>query len=446
MPSIIKNQAGRLEFFAIAQTGDLWHQWVEDAAGTLSAWQSLGQPGKKLRRIRVSHHEDGLIEVFALDVDGNLYHIGQNGQSSVWSTWAGMGGGQFKDLAIGYSAGDRTIVSKSGIEVFAIRSDDTLWRLFETFSGSGWSDWKQLAGTWKRVEVIQRENGRLAAAVLGTDKSVGVFLESKYRLTGAIFPSSTLVNEWGGSSNLGSRYEEIALAKNADGRLEIFALSDSDDIMHSYEQSPGGTWTGWFTLGLKAEDLGVNLQPNGWLQLYARTSDGDIFRCTQDPNSTNGWSAWQKQPLGDTSMDLSSSTVSPISSLGSITSLVPTLSTVGDRDRIGGPSSPTDGNSSKIGSRLAEARIQAAYSCLRATAEYVGGVVALTNGKVPEGLVAIGIAHGEYLQCGIKIKEMQQLQRSLERSGDRFSDFKDARGWVTDVDPAGVDQHGYILT
>lgn len=85
-----------------------------------------------------------------------------------------------------------------------------------------------------------------------------------------------------------------AAGRNADGRLEVFALGGSSKIFHGWQSKPNaGPWTGWYELGSSKFTAGVAVTSNkdGRLQLFARNANGQIS--TSGQTTPNGiWSSF----------------------------------------------------------------------------------------------------------------------------------------------------------
>jgi GH25 family lysozyme M1 (1,4-beta-N-acetylmuramidase) len=95
----------------------------------------------------------------------------------------------------------------------------------------------------------------------------------------------------GGGSGMhslgGSTKSEPAIGKNADGRLEVFSVGKSGELVTTFQKAPNGEWTGWFNLGGKlAGTPAVGKNEDGRLEIFARGSDHAI------------WHAWQAGPNG----------------------------------------------------------------------------------------------------------------------------------------------------
>lgn len=74
------NFEDRLEVFAFADDGALWHAWQIDVAPNWSGWNSLGGPPANIRqadRLTIGKTRDGRLEVFVVGQDGAVWHIGQ---------------------------------------------------------------------------------------------------------------------------------------------------------------------------------------------------------------------------------------------------------------------------------------------------------------------------------------------------------------------------------
>jgi hypothetical protein len=79
---------------------------------------------------------------------------------------------------------------------------------------------------------------------------------------------------------------------NADGRLEIFARGSDNRLWHTWQQSPGGTWSGWYSLGGPiASAVSVIANKDGRLEVFATGTDNRLWHIwQQSPGGT--WSGW----------------------------------------------------------------------------------------------------------------------------------------------------------
>jgi hypothetical protein len=85
----------------------------------------------------------------------------------------------------------------------------------------------------------------------------------------------------------------VAVARNPDGRLEVFATASDGVVFHDWQKSPNGAtgWSGWGQLastpGFTSVAVGTN--KNGQLEAFATASNGVVFH---DWHSASGWSGW----------------------------------------------------------------------------------------------------------------------------------------------------------
>jgi hypothetical protein len=106
----------------------------------------------------------------------------------------------------------------------------------------------------------------------------------------------------------GPKHSYSAIAKNGNGRLELFALTEAGDLHHCWQLEPGdsGTWSEWRSLGrgdwngVPHSTFAVGLSGKGGLELFLvadsapTAGGGQIFHNRQtDPNGGEGeWTGW----------------------------------------------------------------------------------------------------------------------------------------------------------
>ncbi len=90
----------------------------------------------------------------------------------------------------------------------------------------------------------------------------------------------------------GGLSSRIAVGRNQDGRLEVFARGMDGGLWHVWQTSPNGTWSGWSSLGgVITSDPCVVSNADGRLEVFARGTDNAVWHVWQTkPN--NGWSNW----------------------------------------------------------------------------------------------------------------------------------------------------------
>jgi hypothetical protein len=92
-PVVGSSADGRLELFLTGRDGNIWHKWQTAASNGWSGWVSEGSAGGGFTNAapELGRNGDGRLELFAVAVDGNLWHKWQTAASNGWSGWASLG-------------------------------------------------------------------------------------------------------------------------------------------------------------------------------------------------------------------------------------------------------------------------------------------------------------------------------------------------------------------
>ncbi len=231
-------------------------------------WPSLG--GILVSAPTLSRNADGRLEIFALGTDDCLWHIWQTAPSNGWSGWVRQGDARLKGRIHVTHSNDRRL------EIFVRGQDNTIWHIWQTAPSNGWSGWENMGGnkTSDPTAIINRD-GRMEVFARGTDNALYRKIQSW--VNGPWWP---LFSGWDslGGVILGAP----AVARNADGRLEVFARGTDGAIWHRWQISPSGGWSDWNSLGgvLTTEPV-VAQNVDGRLQLFARGLDGSLWHIWQ---------------------------------------------------------------------------------------------------------------------------------------------------------------------
>src|SRR6266404_1083196 len=194
---------------------------------TVSAGASLG--GQITSPPIAVANFDGRLEAFARGTDNSLWHIWQSSPGGGWSSWANLGGGLAGEPCAARNADGR-------LEAFARGTDNALWHISQNTPGGGWSSWVNLGG--------------------------------------------------------GLAGEPYA-ARNADGRLEAFARGTDNALWHISQNTPGGGWSSWASLaGELGADPIVVLNAGGAFEAFSCGTDGALWHIWQVPGGAGGWSQW----------------------------------------------------------------------------------------------------------------------------------------------------------
>ena len=191
------------------------------------------------------------------------------------------------------------------LEVFARGVDRALIHIWQTAPNNGWSDWDSLGiphpeyrapdgfaiGDLDSAPAVGRNaDGRLEVFAVGSANTFQADLVHIWQVA----PNSP----WSGWASLGGRWKLTAPAvgRNADGRLEVFARAEDDSLWHIWQTAPSSGWSNWMPLGNGIVGAPVVISnADGRMEVFVRGRDALIWHIWQtSPNG--GWSGWA--PLG----------------------------------------------------------------------------------------------------------------------------------------------------
>jgi hypothetical protein len=175
---------GRLELFATGNDGNLWHIWQTAINSGWSAWYSHGNPGETFAGSGIppvmADQADGRLHLFIPTLGGPMWRISQTAPSSGWSDWVshgrpnGLPGYLFKDPpAIATNADGR-------LELFAPAAIG-VWHIWQTEPNGPWAEWynqvpQSTSGgpdpAYGSVALAPNADGRLEMAFVGFDRAI----------------------------------------------------------------------------------------------------------------------------------------------------------------------------------------------------------------------------------------------------------------------------------
>jgi acylphosphatase len=166
------------------------------------------------------------------------------------------------------------------LEIFIVGQSEKLYHRYQTSpnNSNGWNDkWEDLGGKWNRFNfpsIGQNADGRLEIFIVGQSEK----LYHRYQTS----PNNS--NGWNDKwEDLGGKWNaNPVVANNADGRLEIFIVGKSEKLYHTWQISPSNGWND------KWEDLGGKWNAN---PVVANNADGrlEIFIVGQSEKLYHTW-------------------------------------------------------------------------------------------------------------------------------------------------------------
>lgn len=271
-PQVIANLDGRLEVFLAGADGFVRHCWQDPNAG--SRWSDFPAIGPRSATVpAVARNHDGRLELFAVDDAGALWHAWQLAAGSGWSEPAALGSGFAAAPGVGAALDDRLVLA-------AVRAGGELVMMAQSSPGRSWSSTVHVgSGMAGRPAVAANADGRLAVFAIGTDGRLHHAVQSGYLVAApTALGAAPLVGD-------------PCVTTNPDGRLEVFALGADGRLWHSYQQQPGGSWSGVDAIGgdRLAGSPSVIANDDGRLEVFIRDETGTCWHTWQLAPSS-GWS------------------------------------------------------------------------------------------------------------------------------------------------------------
>lgn len=274
-PAVGRNPDGRLELFGVGPKGNMLTAFQTEPNGKWSEWYSLG--GNLQGRPASANDKDGRLEVFARDAGGKMVHAHQdapNGKIGAFatlgsSTWAG-------DPAVGKNSDGR-------LELFAVSADGALHHVFQTAPNGGWSSWASLGkagGGLREPAVVRGEDGKLRVFALGKDEATYMIAQQS--------------GGWSAWKSLGGVAKSApAVIKSGSGQLGLFARGSDGALWHKWENSPGGSWSDWYSLGGGVHDPVAATDTDGRMEVFVRGNNDALYR-TRQKKAGGTWEGFTK--------------------------------------------------------------------------------------------------------------------------------------------------------
>jgi hypothetical protein len=210
-----------------------------------------------------------------------------------WSSWASLPKPSEAQLSKPYVQRNQD----GRLEVFAIGLGG-IFNIWQVLSNDGWSNaWRNkdrpLPNVGIKSHIVGKNaDGRLEIFAVGENKA----LWQKWQVA----PN----NGWSAWRNLGTPDRDISLTdqftvgSNQDGRQEVFAVGDDGDIWQIWQTGPNGGWSTWGKLGQppvgvrRSDRITVGSNEDGRQELFIMGRDDALWHIWQvAPNV--GWSDWR---------------------------------------------------------------------------------------------------------------------------------------------------------
>jgi hypothetical protein len=273
--------------------GTLLHKWQTSAdTSTWSSYSSLGGTMAPNTNVAVAMNSDGRLQVFVVGTNNQLYFKTQTAAgSSTWTGWTSLGGGVKVDTTPAVARN-----SDGRLQVFVVGTNNQLYYKTQTSPGSGtWSSsWTSLGGGLRAGSdpiAIANYDGKLQVFVVGTDNAA-------YYKTQTSPNSATWSSSWTYISGVVKADTSPAVARNADGRLQVFIVGANNQLQYRVQTSPNSnTWSSsWISLSgtlRGGTDPAVIANSDGRLQVFVvGTNNAVYYKAQSSPGSSTWSSSW----------------------------------------------------------------------------------------------------------------------------------------------------------
>ncbi len=247
--------------------------------------------GEKWNQVRPIQTKDGRIMVFGT-TENKMHYVVQESPNAGWtdiwkSPW------QKKEILQTVSASNQS----GTIEVFVI-GDRTLYRTFQEQRDGAFTSWTNNNNLWadKKIRAMAlgvNQDGRLELFAVGAG---GKLIHAYQR---------EVNTAWSGWDDEGEIWDsvsirdELAVATNSDGQLEVFAINDGGKLVHTTQRREGG-WNDWQSEevwnGRSLNRVAAANKTNGLIEVFAITKDRELIHTVQRTGAEGGgWNAWQDE-------------------------------------------------------------------------------------------------------------------------------------------------------
>lgn len=279
--AVARNDDGRLELFGTDADGNLYQNSQSTVSGNLTpTWQKLNSGG--WQSVAAKTNNDGRVELFAIDNLDTIRFVSQTSPGSSTYTRPGLG---FANSSFTSVAALRD--SWGGLEVFATIDGGAIYHNWQQSVGSPdtWVGWRPLGGGATQLAAEIDSNG--LAMLVGIDEDGKVFQRRK------LVPGGQTEAEWGPAFALDGNLDSIAITRNLNGTLVIFGTNSDRQIFQRFETAAGsGVFGPWSQIPGRMSHIAAERNGAGRIELFAVDHFGGVFHAKQTATSGKNWTAW----------------------------------------------------------------------------------------------------------------------------------------------------------
>jgi hypothetical protein len=277
------------QVWGVTQNYQLITNFQETPGGTWSGWEKMAPPGTSSGVVQVAaaQQNDGRCQLWATDVDQVLWTMWQTAPGGNWTGWAGPNwnmGVKTMQLAAAQQGGNR------GAQVWATTDRDALLTCYQVTPGGNWSQWSGFlnAPPTLSVAACQQNDGRVQMWLLDEDQQIWSAWQNS--------PGGDWTGMVGPNWNLTARVQSLTASQQGGSRgAQLWATDQSNQVWTTYQESPGGTWSGWLGPNWNGApqlmQMAACQQNNGCVALFGIDTN-QMTKATFQSSPGGGWGPW----------------------------------------------------------------------------------------------------------------------------------------------------------
>ncbi|HWS53304.1 MAG TPA: hypothetical protein VN228_04235 [Pyrinomonadaceae bacterium] len=263
--------------------GGSWSGWLGPD------WNGNPQPAPFVDSA-AAQQNNGNVQLWALDSKLGLWTTGQTSPGGNWTAWSGPGWNsapRLDNIGASQQGGSR------GAQLWGSNHDaGGLATTFQETPGGSWSGWGQWPdmGSVIDVSAAQQNDGRVQLWVIDDQSQLWSCWQTSPGggWTGWSGPN------WNGSPAF---FNIEAVQQGGSRGAQVWGITRDYTLMTSYQESPGGGWSGWFAWPYpntpQVIEMAAAQQNDGRVQLWVITSDGVLISTYQTSPGGN-WTNWNQ--------------------------------------------------------------------------------------------------------------------------------------------------------
>jgi GH25 family lysozyme M1 (1,4-beta-N-acetylmuramidase) len=288
-PCVATNSDGRIELFAVGNTGYLYHKYQTNNDSGFSSWVALStnnlwsvncQPAVHLNSV-------GQMELFIPGTDGQINHTWEQtaGNSTSWTSFGVISGvkvGQTCKLATGLD-------QNGGSYVYAVSTNGPLYESYQSAPGSAWSAWTSLGGNWdpdSDLAALTAADGTQELLMIGY---TGELYENHQSAPNGGFSgwTATTTNQWATTARIAATLDQV-------NKVNVFVVGPGPNspLYHTWQTgtNSSSSWNNWVNRGgsweQDARPAAIRNQ-NGDPAVFLIGTTGNMY-VNQGPS----WTSW----------------------------------------------------------------------------------------------------------------------------------------------------------